>query len=342
MSLTNPAIMNAVSDAPKGKGGSAETHAAPVQDLTMLSVVERPDAGKSKQEVLDFLYEGFCKISAVEMNRVLLACQYENQRQISERHVSVLADLMARGQWLPKSQIDFAVLGGQLILINGYHRAYAQVKSGKSIEWSVVFHPVKTQADLRSLYFGFDTNVRIRNSREILRASEFAAIHGLPAEIADSLYRAVPYIAAGFRMTDRDFLADKQVDRRLSIATEYAKAAANYAACIDGVAQRRKMKFKGASVTAVAVVTFRYQNVKAWEFWSGVATNDGLKRGDPRNALVMDFLTRKIVSGNSIDALAPAMIAWNAFFNDREAFQIRVGDKFVPTIDGTPFNGRKG
>jgi hypothetical protein len=331
----------AASDAPNGKGGVTEVNTAPIQDYAMLKVAERPTEGKAKQEVLDFLYEGFVKLTAVEMNRILQACQYEHQRPISEQHMLVLSDLMRRGQWLPKSQIDFAVLDGQYILINGYHRAYAQVRSGKTIEWSVVFHKVRAETDLRSLYFGFDTNIRVRGNRELLRASEFGDINGVPAEMADALYRAVPFIASNFATNpkDRNFLVEKQVDRRLEVAGEYAKAASRYGACLDGLNSHRKSRFRSAGVTAVAVITLRYQSAKAWEFWAGVAGNDGLKRGDPRLALFNDMLSRKATS--RVEAFAPAMIAWNAFFNDRELRIIKVTEHFHPAIDGTPFSGRK-
>lgn len=310
----------------------------------MLKVVERPHEGKSKQESLDFLYEGFIKLSPLEMNRVLNVCTYEHQRTVSERHVAVLSDLMTRGKWQPKGQIDFAVLDGAFILINGYHRAYAQVRSGKTIEWSVVLHQCKSAAELRSLYFAFDTNIRIRGSTEILRANEFADTHGLPRTMADSLYRAVPFIASRFATNpkDKNFLVEKQIDRRLEVAAEYAKPAAKYAAILEGISGSRKKKFMGGAVTAVAVITFRYQSVRAWEFWSGVvnADNEGILRGDPRRALANDMLSRN-ASSVPVAAFAPAMLAWNAFHNDREMKIIKVMDSFVPAIDGTPFDGKK-
>jgi len=330
----------ATSGAPKGKGGTAEA-ARPIQDLTMLKVAEAPDEGKSKQESLDFLYEGFVKIAPREMHRILQVCQYEHQRPVSERHVDVLADLMTRGQWQPKSQIDFAVINGEYVLINGYHRAYAQVRSGKTIEWSVVFHQAKSDADLRSLYFAFDTNIRVRGAMDILRANEFGERHGISNKVAECLYRAIPYIASSFEIKKgRDWLVEKQVDRRLQLAEEYAKAAARYAACIEGMPGVRRSKMLSGAVTAVAVITLRYQSVRAWEFWTGVASNDGLKRGDPRLALVTDMMTRKAVGGG-MASFAPAMVAWNAFFLERELRLIKVMDGFVPCIEGTPFNGRK-
>lgn len=327
----------AASDAPKGKGGGAEARAARIQDLTMLNVVERPAEGKSKQEVLDFLYEGFCRISAVEMNRVLQVCQYEHQRAVNQNHVAVLADLMKRDRWQPKSQIDFAVLDGKYILINGYHRAYAQVRSGKPIEWSVVFHKCRNEAALRELYFAFDTNIRIRGTHDILRANEFADTHGVGRVMAEALYRAVPFIASGFETNPKkkNLLVAKQVDRRLEVAGDYAKAAARYEACLEGLGGVRKKKLLSGSVTAVAVITLRYQSAKAWEFWTGVANNDGLKRGDPRQALINDMMTRE--GGTPVTTFAPAMIAWNAYFADRDLKLIKVLDSFVPSIAGTPF-----
>jgi hypothetical protein len=295
-----------------------------------------------QQGVRDFLTEGVTSLSAVEMNRVLENCGYEHQRNVSERHVAVLADLMKRGRWQPKSQIDFAVLDGRYILINGYHRAYAQVRSGKPIVWNIALHKVRAENDLRSLYHAFDTNVRIRGSRDILKASEFGDMHGVSAEMADALYRAVPFIASKFATNpkDKNFLVEKQADLRMQVAAEYAKAAGRYWACLDGLAGNRKKKFLSGSVTAVAVITLRYQSETAWKFWYGCAGNDGLKRGDPRLALFNDMLVRKVKGGMNPEAWAPSIIAWNAFFEEREQRILKVTDHFVPVIAGTPFDGK--
>jgi hypothetical protein len=303
-------------------------------------MLHKPELSE-QQGVRDFLIEGVTSLSALEMNRVLQNCGYEHQRFVSERHVAVLTDLMRRGRWQPKSQIDFAILDGRYILINGYHRAYAQVRSGKTVKWVIALHPCKTAAELRSLYYAFDTNIRVRGSRDILKAGEFGEIHGLTAEMADSLYRATTYLASKFIMNPKfkNYLVDKQVDRRLELASEYAKAAGRYSVCLEGLPTQRKKKMMSGAVTAVAVATFRYQGDTAWEFWSGVASMDGLKRGDPRLALASDFLARK-VTGGTVAAFAPAVVAWNAFFDDRELRIVKVLDSFVPVINGTPFDGK--
>lgn len=307
----------------------------------MLKVLDRIDPNKDQQPIVMALDEGFTKLSAVEMNRVLEECAFDGQRNISDQHVDVLADLMKRGQWQPKSQIDFAVLNGRHILLNGYHRGYAQVRSGKTIEWAIAIHRVKTEAEVKALYHAFDTNVRMRSPRDILRANQFGAEHGLSGDVALSLYAAVPYIASRFvvgQPRQRNLLVEKQADLRLQLATEYSKAAARYAACLDGLSAVRKRKLLTGAIMAVAAVTFRYQSERAWEFWTGVAQNDGLKRGDPRQALVMDMMTRKSAGAPSL-AIAPSIIAWNAFLGERELRLIKITDGFRPIIDGTPFDG---
>jgi hypothetical protein len=294
-----------------------------------------------QQGVRDFLIEGVTTLSPLAMNRMLQNCGYEHQRTVSERHVAVLADLMRRGRWQAKSQIDFAVLDGRYILINGYHRAYAQVRSGKTIQWSIALHPAKTEADLRSLYYAFDTNIRTRGARDILKAAEFGEVTGVTGEMASALYATVPYLTSKFFMDQkgRNFLLERQVDRRLEVAEQYAKAAQRFAAAIEGAPGHRRLKFRSGAVAAVAVATFRYQSETAWEFWSGVASMDGLKRGDPRLALASDFMSRKINSAK-VESFAPAIIAWNAWFNERELRIIKVLESFVPVIDGTPFDGK--
>lgn len=335
----------AATDAPHEKGGAPVGGRPQFQDFAMLKVAERPLEGKAKQESLDFLYEGFVRLSAVEMNRVLQVCQYAHQRPVSELHVTVLTDLMARGQWQPKSQIDFALMNGHFILMNGYHRAFAQVRSGKTIEWSIVVHPCKSDADLRALYYAFDTNIRVRGARDILSAYEFAETAGLTAEVANALYGAVPYIASKFEVNPKkkDNLTTKAVDRRLALANEYAKAAARYAACLEGLGGPRRKRLLNSAVAAVAVITFKYQSESAWQFWLGVAQNDGLKRGDPRHALAMDLLSRNRSGGaGTMHSFGPAMIAWNAFYEDRQLQLIRMmPESFVPRIEGTPFDGKK-
>lgn len=278
-----------------------------------------------QQGVRDFLTEGVTSLSPLEMNRVLQNCGYDHQRAVSERQPSKTNRVLPI---VPVAGLTLTIRPSNLDAFEG------------SVSRQVSRYALHSPR-VRSLYYAFDTNLRPRGSRDILKASEFGTLHGITGDLANSLYMAVPFIASRFAVApkDKNYLATNQVDRRLEIAGEYAKAAAKFGACLEGLPAHRKPKFKSGAVTAVAAITFRYQGVTAWEFWSGVAQNEGLKRGDPRLALCTDLMLRK-VRGGSFDTFAPSIIAWNAFFNERQLQQIKLLDAFTPIIDGTPFDGK--
>lgn len=303
----------------------------------MLNVVE---ALVTAQGISTFVHEGFLSFTAVQANQVLNQATYDRQRKISADHVAVLADIMKRGQWEPKDKLDFALFKGDLILVNGYHRMTAQVACGKTIEWTVVIHQCRTLEQVRGLYYKFDTNTRTRQGAQILAGIDFAGKYDLPRQAATALFNAVPIIAAKFSKSvkDRDILANRVMDRRLDIASQYADAAKKYNDCLVGLPSTIKSKFLSAGVTAVAVVTIRYQPITAIDFWAGAAANDGLRKGDPRLALYNDMASRQMNAGSAIQSIFSPAHAWNAFFEDRPLKLIKLpGYRTSVSIAGTPF-----
>ncbi|MGO8241253.1 hypothetical protein ACC806_34515 [Rhizobium ruizarguesonis] len=289
-------------------------------------------------DVARFVREGFVTLTAPQMSHILRFCEYEHQRKINRRHIEVLSDLMVRGQWGSRSTIDFARLdNGRLILVNGYHRAYAQVHTNQTIEWTIVIHDCPTMEELGKLYYRFDTNALLRSDFQILSGVEFAQAHRLQRETARSLFRAIPFIASNFSTKDKDVLATKVIDRRLKMAEQYASAALAYEQCVGKIRSALKAKMMSAGCMAVAVVTLRYNRDIAIEFWTGTAQNDGLRKGDPRQTLHNDFLSRPRNGHKAYANLAPAAIAWNAFYNERELRLIRIGEDYQCSIEGTPF-----
>lgn len=317
----------------KKKGGSPEDAR---RSVDMLNVLEMPNHA---QGLHAFVREGFTALSAVQANQVLMHAAYEGQRKIVSSHVAVLADIMKSGGWLPKNQIDFASLDGKLILVNGYHRMNAQVKSGKSVLWTIVVHPCSTMNEVRALYYKFDTNTKTRGTAQILNGINFAEQTGLSRTTAKSLYDAIPVIAAGFSkaIRDRDVLTTRVTDRRLAMAQEYVGAARLYEECLGRLPVKLGSKFRTAGVTAVALVTLRYQPSKAKEFWSGTAQNDGLHKGDPRLALHNDLISRSMNVGSQIQSVFAPAYAWNAWFDGREIKIIKVYARSRAPINGTPF-----
>jgi hypothetical protein len=318
----------------KEKGGTPED--ARQGNNSMLNVMEMPP---KRQGLASFIREGFAVFSAVQANQVLHEAAYDGQRKITQKHVDVLADLMRRDQWLPKNQLDFADMNGRIILVNGYHRMNAQVACGKPILWSVVVHKCMTEAEVRNLYYKFDTNARTRTGAQIVAGVGFAAEHGLSATMADKLFNAVPIIASGFSkaVRDRDTLTTRVTDRRLALAREYVPAAKLYEQCLGRLPVKIGAKFRTAGVTAVALATLRYQPKLAVDFWTGTAQNDGLAKGDPRLALYNDMLSRAMNAGSSIQSIYAPAYAWNAWFEDRQIKIIKVYAARSVSIAGTPW-----
>lgn len=292
---------------------------------------------------LSFIKEGFVEFTGIQANTVLRECPFEGQRKVSKDHVKVLADIMMRGKWESKDKLDFAIVHGQPILINGYHRMHAQVQCGKSVLWTVVIHECESMDQVRALYYRFDTNTRIRTGVQVIDALNFAECTELSKGMADALYRSVPLLANYFSNArkDKDILAARAVDRRIAIANEYVDAAQKYEAAITGCTGAFKRKLMNGGVAAVALATFKFQPIAAAEFWSGVALNDGLKKGDPRQTLHMHLYANKIAGAGGLvnrAAFAPAT-AWNAFFEGRELHIIKHYEGRKIKIAGTYFDG---
>lgn len=320
----------------KKKATSPKVAASKENDMATVTKLE-----PRVQRDLSFIQEGFVEFSAVQANTVLMECPFDGQRKIGKDHVKVLADMMKRDKWEAKDKLDFAMLHGQPILVNGYHRMHAQVSCGKAIRWTVVIHQCATMDQVRNLYYRFDTNTRLRAPTQILNAVDFAERNALSKTMAQALYRAVPLIANDFSDApkDRDILTAKVTDRRIAFAKEYLQAAQKYEEAISGSIVGFKSKFYSAGVCAVALVTFRFQPIAAMEFWTGVALNDGLRRGDPRQTL-NNYLTANSVRGNggriTRSAFGPS-IAWNAYYDERELQIIKIYEGREISIDGTPW-----
>jgi hypothetical protein len=154
--MSHVLFKNAVSDAPKGKGGEAETTAAHIQDNAMLNVLESGETGnlfrttspeaKAAKWLNDQvgLSKGRITCSVVEitppMARAMLAVNPSNRR-VSEATVSKIArDIEAD---------NFVVNGESIIVANdgslndGQHRLCACVEAGKPITSVVVFGPTR-------------------------------------------------------------------------------------------------------------------------------------------------------------------------------------------------------
>lgn len=300
---------------------------------------------KNPERTIDFIKEGFVRLTAAQAAIIAQECRYWNQHrdktQVGEAHKKVLADIMRRDQWRPREKIDFARVGGKLVMVNGHHRVPAQAASGKTIEWVIVIHECADEAAVDALYCTFDTNQRTRGTANVLDAIGLAEMIGCKKETARWLYDAVPLIHSGFNFekTGRDYVFDRAVDLRVDYCKSFQGPILDWEHSVKHATSPVRRRLATQASLSVALIAFKYQPDIAKEFWGGVARDNGLMKGDPRHTYLkyLRFETREneALSMHFAPALYAAL-AWNAWFETRHISILKAYEGASLRIAGTP------
>jgi hypothetical protein len=274
--------------------------------------------------------------------RVIEEVNYKGQRQLAASHVAFLADEMRRGTFRAGTQIAFGRLGRDLHLVNGQHRMHALVQSGEDIEFQILIEDATDAEDLAALWCTFDRGGRNRSDAQVLAAHGISDRYGLSKTVARSIWQAQPLIANRFlRPSFQDDPTLRNDDLRMEGCKPWWEIGATYERLIEKAPSVVWKKLASSQAVAVALVTLKYQPTKAAEFWRGIASDDGLRRNDPRKALLIDFGNREW-GRKSSDGCVSTSLAWNAFFTSRALSQIKIVNGAAVRIAGTPFDGRRG
>lgn len=292
--------------------------------------------------------EGRMTISPDLAKSILKDANYGGQRKVEQKDVSVYAEMMRRGLWELSDPITFAMLNGNLTLVNGQHRLHGVIAYGRDVEFRVAVNKCETPEEVRALYYRFDTVMRVRTNPQILNAIDLAAGNGVSKGIAAATYGAIGIIANSFVVPSNYTVKNEAVaklrivDLRVEACDPWWPAARKIEETLKGAQTDLKPRILRGSTFAVALMTMRYQEMKAFDFWRGTARNDGLKRNDPRHVFVRDLVARDVSSGAHGQGVVAAALAWNAWFEGRSLSIIKVPQNHVLRIAGTPVNGRKG
>ena len=320
------------------KGNGLQTALEPIAKVLPLTPDAAPILSIGKT-----IREGRLVVGPDLAERVLKEADYAGQRKTYDHHVTLLADLMRRGKWTPGSQIAFAQVGDDLFLVNGRHRMHAVMASQRDIEFQALVVPCADMAEVARLYYHFDVATRVRGTSDVLNAIGVAETFGLSRGMTKAVYSAVGLIGNGLIMPSylRDPVKVRSVDHRLDAAKSWWQYAVQYEDITDAADHNLRKRLHRPGSVAVALVTLKYQNARATEFWSGVAGNDGLRRGDPRHALITDFMNRSVKTGSMAQTVIVPCSAWNAWFDGKTLGHIKVVGSPIPKLLGTPFDGRK-
>lgn len=319
------------------KGAAGGSSSASIKDKNnMLNIASRTAQhnGSSrvftpKRTVSEIVEPGFVTFTPADAQLVLNECRYERQtRDLTAQgatHIAVLADIMSRHQWRDYDKLDFAVVLGKIILVNGHHRLAAQALSKRTIQWTVVLHDCKSMAEVAELYYTFDTNNRARGFGTILDVVGAADLLGVTKGTADAVFRAVPLIAANFVFGNaaQDPVVNRVIDRRMELVKAFQNEAIEWEKAVAGTTAILRKRLSTQGALAVALMTFRYAKQDAGLFWHRVAMNDGLKKGDPCNTYVSCLLQGGTRLGTSQATARQAATAWNAWVSGRELLFIR-------------------
>jgi hypothetical protein len=290
--------------------------------------------------------EGVETITPERAKRILDACKYPGQRRVNDSTVAVYAGMMRRDLWDLADPITFAELDGRFYLVNGQHRMMAIILYGEAVVFRIAVNHCKTMDEVRALYWRFDTVMRRRTNTDIVRVSDVAGKHGVSSATATAVYTAAGIITNGFVIpssgTTKDVVKQRVVDLRINACEPFWPAAKMLEECFKVCDKDLRRPLTRATTFAVALITMMHQPEKAKAFWGGTATNDGLRRNDPRHTFVRDLLSRDNSVGKHGQAMYAAAVAWNAFYTNKNLSLIRVFDDHKLRILGTPVGSGKG
>lgn len=286
--------------------------------------------------------QGFFQWTADDAAFVLAHASYPEQDRHKTKegreHVEVIKTLMVREGWREHDQLGFAAWDDRIVMVNGHHRLSAQSLAGISVNWTIVVHQVSSFEDARRLYNQYDTNVRLRTNEQISKAIGTAERFGLKKMMAHALMNAVPMLHSGLDSSrkGRDLAVERVYDLREQVAQEYSEAALILEECFSGADKPLKAKLLSQGVLSVALVTARYQLVKAKAFWSVLAENDGIPKVDPRATFIRTVMAKDL-GKNAWLGSAYASAAWNAWMRDEKPKYFAPGEPHPVRVIGTPF-----
>lgn len=307
-----------------------------------MSVAVVPDSTTPPNGVAaPMLFRSHEEFITPERARVVLdTLNWSRQRDIRPSWVEKLRMAMLKGELTFLSLVFAEFPDGRRVLVDGQHRLAALIAFGAALPATVVVHRVFTEHDLGLLYLQFD-RPQARGPETHLKALGVFESTEVPSQFVRRMGGAVAIIASKFSRSYR--MEYSAIDRTNDVRTWISEIEAYYL-ILGGVGAQVKNRLLRQAVSAVALVTLRYQPGMAEEFWTKVASQEMLVGDDPRRRLYL-WLDENTVSRNKrgLSEIAYALYvaaAWNAFAEGRTLRLLKVGDTSAPVrLVGTPYQG---
>lgn len=279
----------------------------------------------------------------------MLTHLHPDQRKVNTRRVTRYALAMKNGGWSPLSEsIVFGRVGdkGEYVLLNGQHRLLAVIESGVAIKFTVEYATFDSDESMRHAYALLDGGLE-RNEEARIKAVGVHDNIGVTASIARKGLAAIKLIAWDF-----DHAASNNVDRAVwtSLYDEekallfFKNEIRGYYKAIQSARKTLLSSLLTRPVMAIGLVTFKYAQFDAHNFWNAVAYPLELKRGAPEFAL-NEYLKDDYRVGTNADILPHCKriaAAWNAYAQGRTISSLRAVDGTNIQVACTLFDGKSG
>lgn len=261
---------------------------------------------------------------------------FDGQRRLKPTQVNILAAEMRAGRF-KRSEFRMGHVNNQVMLSNGQHRLHAVVQSGVTIPATVYHFVGDGRADVADDYTYCDIN-SLRTLAERVQATDLLERTGMTYQNFNAFCAALGPIIGGFsgssygasmQILKSSAIRQKAIEDYYTVANEYFDLIYD----CDGYLVRT---LRRKPVIAVAIATLAESPATGAEFWQGVAENDGLRKGDPRHAMIRWLLSNKGQTRNY--SLCSRIVAqsWNAFYARKTLHRFNMSNAVSPIyIAGT-------
>lgn len=283
---------------------------------------------------------GIVTLSPVVAAKILSESNFDGQRKLKRARVAERKLWIESNIWEPGFPITFVFfLDGTIWLVDGQHRVAAIAECGKSLQVRINLIEVDDEEHARAIYAGFDKADSARSDAELLDSSNISERHGFTRDTARAAFRAMVLLRNNMepaRGVSIEGWNARSTEGRMQEISEWANEIRDYEKACRGSEVWLKRKLYGAGCMAVALYTLRHQRAKAIQFWTSLANDDGLAKGDPRKTLIDDFKNRNNTVGSVRQTIQQPSLAWNAWFKGETRRIIKCISDAPIQIHGTP------
>lgn len=262
---------------------------------------------------------------------------YSRQRRISQTVVSHYANEITLGRFLKDTVLRFCKFESNLYLVDGQHRLHAVVKANMPLQFQILTIQCETIEDIDTEYSYTDIG-KARSPIDQLTAYKISELTGLTHTQVNTLKPAWLIINNQFMKAGGK---TSPVELKSGIL-EWASIMHVFCDVTDKTIDYLDHPMRRSGLVAVALVTLRYQEQSARNFWNMVSHDDGLPNGNPAKALIRHLLLTTVQSGatsgkreSTLDLSKCSARAWNAHFKNEVLFKIMTPNEL--SIIGTPF-----